>query len=678
MDERVDEPGEPPNEPPGRGGDALEGDALGGEGDDDDESTHDVAPSADTADTRPSLVPPLRGTITGYALLAAAEAAAFVTLLSFVLLRRSTRSFVGLNHLPLSTRQLLVASLALAASGAAGFTVRAAQRTPDELPALQRSLRLFSPLLPLVFVPPLLVPQLFDAQPITVLLLAAVLSLGTAHTVAWALPDAPRFQRLVTRHWPQVDSAAWVLTGATFWWLASRSIRLHHKGLTSNYDLGLFENLFWNTSHGVHGIALELPYFDQHAELILYPLSLIYRLFPSTETLLILQAMGLAGAIVPLYLLGRRWFGPSLLALVLPLVYAGFPAIHGTAFYDFHFLALSPVFVTAAAYAFVAARWRLFWPMVACALLCREDVAIGLAIVATGLFLLGRHRRVTASLALVSLVYFLFVKLVWMRGTSFVEYYEALLAPGTKGFPGVLATVVTNPLFVAQQALTEDKLLLALHLLVPTLFLPVRQWRSLFLLFPGTLIVGLAASGSAVALIHFHYSCHFTPYLFVATILALAVRRPRQRIAAASGILVAATIASVHFGALFRDPFRASFHDVSFAWSAEDQKRYDHTREIAALIPPEASVAASEYEGPLVTRRRSLWALKEDVGTAEFIFYGTPGLRWGGGPRVIDELSSGRFGVVFLDDQYGLLRRGAPTKQNAKAIAALKKGGFGS
>jgi uncharacterized membrane protein len=454
------------------------------------------------------------------------------------------------------------------------------------------------------------------------------------------------------------------------------SIRIHDKMLTSGFDLGIFENVFFNTLHGRTGIGMGRSYFAEHGELLLYVLLPIYALVPRAETLLVVQATLVVGAGLPLYLLAKHWLGSGFQALALLAVFLGFPAVHGSLFYDFHFLPLSAFFLSWAAYFFARRARAAFWLAILLAMSCREDVALGLCFVGVGLFLIGRSCATALPLAALGAVWFGLVKFVWMRhfgAEAFTEYYDALIPKGSSGFGAVLRTVLSNPLYTLQKTATEDKLLLGLHLFAPLAFLPFRQWRTLPLLLPGLAVIGLATSRTAVSRVHFHYAMHFVPYAMVATVAALAARPRMSRGPLVLAMLVASTVASVHFGAFLGGSFRTSFHEVSFGWGSKDIRRRQAFRALAARIPKDASVAAGEYEAPHLARRARLLAVKEGLGDARFVIYSKRSLRWGGDDEIKRALEKKTHGLVALEGDLALLERGASAARNREALRELEK-----
>ena len=593
-------------------------------------------------------------------------------------LGREVLSFVSANAIGVRNRTYMVAWLLLLPTAVTAGAALIAQRQGAEGVALLATVsRLTLPMLGMGALPALLMPGLSDDRELVFLVVVGLVALLVERTMRSALDGLESLgagliwpARLPARAWDLAAAAVVVgyivMTGVA-------SIRLHYKLLTSIFDLGLFENLFYNTLHGRHGVAVGRAYFGEHAEFLLYPLLPIYALIPRTETLLILQSLFLGGAAVPLYLLARRWIGrgQALAAIVIYLLY---PAVHGPNFYDFHFLTLSVFFVSWAAYCFFVRRWMPFWIFVLLALSSREDVALGAAAIG-GCLAVGRWRRTGIVLTLLSATWLLLVKFVWMQQfatQSFSHYYSQLIPPGEKGFAGVLRTAISNPLTVLFSVLVPEKLLLGMHLLVPLVFLPVRERKAAFLLLPGLLVLGLATSRAAVLQIHFHYVCHFVPYVFLAFIIGLAERPPRARTAILSGALVATAACTVQFGALFRERYKASYHEVSFDWTPMDEANWADLETLMGEIPPTASVTAGEYEGPHLARRLELRSIKEGTQNSDFVLVGTQSLRWGGTAAAIEALSTGAYGLKAMRGPFVLLAKGVPTTGNAETIAWLR------
>jgi uncharacterized membrane protein len=608
--------------------------------------------------------------------MASLEAFALVELVCLTALSTRAARYVSQNHANAATRQALFLAPALAALLTyVGVPLLLAQR-PDWEEKLERFVRDARPVLFLWMLPPLLVHGVFPEHETFLMLSTSALVLGTEATLrtSEALTRGT-LRNLASRLRPWLaDGLAALFIAAMFAFACFGSIRVHHKFLTSNYDFGLFENLFFTTLHGRHGVAFELPYFAEHAEFLLYVLLPVYRLAPKSETLLVLQAFFVVGAAVPLYLLARRWLGSAWQALALATIYLAYPSVHGAVFYDFHFLPLSAFFVLWAAYFYARRAWLGFWPSVLLAMTCREDVALGIGAIGIGFLLLGRTKRLGAALAVLGTLWFGVVKLVWMErfgSQVFSDYYAELIPRGGLGFESVIQTLVSNPLYTFSRTLTDNKLLLALHLLAPLGFLPVRQARTWPLFLPGLIVVGLSTSRSAISQFQFHYSMHFVPYLFIAAVIALAVRRRAFRGPALAAMSLGALVSAMQFSAFVGKSFRTSFHEVSFDWARADAEREKDFAALAARIPPDASVSTGEYEGPHLARRQAIMTVKAGLGDKEYAIFSTRSLRWGGDVPLKEALRKGTYGALELRGDMAVLKRGASTALNAKALRLL-------
>ena len=97
-----------------------------------------------------------------------------------------------------------------------------------------------------------------------------------------------------------------------------------------------------------------------------------------------------------------------------------------------------------------------------------------------------------------------------------------------------------------------------------------------------------------------------------------------ERRRAAVGALLAGTLlTTTAWGAIPpRRHFHAAYGDVDFAPPRErDTKKAAQLTELAALVPPRASLAVSEHELPHVSGRTKCFDLKDDFFNADFILY---------------------------------------------------------
>ena len=138
---------------------------------------------------------------------------------------------------------------------------------------------------------------------------------------------------------------------------------------TGAFDLGVYAQPLWNFIHG-RGFAVSLiedngPLrWATHIEPVLFLIAPLYRLWPDPRTLLWLQVAAMTLAAWPLYALGVRRLQQERLALAVVLAYLLMPATEAVTLFDFHAVALAPLFLLSAIYFLdlaLAVRGKSFW-----------------------------------------------------------------------------------------------------------------------------------------------------------------------------------------------------------------------------------------------------------------------------------------------------------------------------
>jgi uncharacterized membrane protein len=425
-----------------------------------------------------------------------------------------------------------------------------------------------------------------------------------------------------------VVAALWAGYGYFFSRLA---ITNHHALHTSVIDLGYYDNIFWQSIHG-HPLAcsfIKAGYHGSaHFDPILVVLSPLYLLYPRAEFLLVLQSVFLGAGVVPVYLIARARLASRGAAVVLAVMYAVFPALHGANMYEFHSLSLVTPVLLWLLYFFEAGTYLRYWLLLLPALLVREDISLLTCFIGVYAILSRRPRaaRLGWVTIAVCLAYFALVKRVFMTSpdifnsgkdsVSFAYYYEDLI-PNHNGMGGFLISLVTNPVFVLKTALAEAKILYVVTLFLPLLFLPFFARTGRVMLFYG-LFFCLLASRSAVFTVHFQYSSLIIPIAFALTPTALrqiedgpfarmvGLEGARLRRALLGAALVASLLVSWKFGGLLENTtFRGGFQSVARVLTDKERDAYAWIREQTSQIPPGASVGTTNHVGAHVSNRKS-------------------------------------------------------------------------
>jgi uncharacterized membrane protein len=353
----------------------------------------------------------------------------------------------------------------------------------------------------------------------------------------------------------------------------------------------------------------------------------LYAIKPGAETLLVMQAIAFGGAAIPLYMFARTMLG-RLSSTLLSLSYLMFAPLHGPQFYDFHWLPMCIPMYFFLFYAIATRKNWLMYLMVFLLFALREDLAIGVACLGAFLFLSGARVRLGASLALVSTVWFSinkFVIMPWAGSWWFENLYSELFADGKASYANVIKTLVSNPFFALSTLVRGPKLTYLLHMLAPLVFLPVRRLGFLLLFFPGAFLTLMTTGYAPTISIAFQYTSNWIPFLFGTSVLTLHLMGRSQqcklRVAAAIGAVCVTMVShSYNFGALLQhESFVGGFGRVEFEMSDTARKRYEDLRRVVKHIPPDASVASTEYMSPHVSTRLQAYVFRYDFGPVDYI-----------------------------------------------------------
>ncbi|MEO6603679.1 MAG: DUF2079 domain-containing protein [Polyangiaceae bacterium] len=585
-------------------------------------------------------------------------------------------AFFFTNSLPLDGPSLPGGTLLGALPFAVGLAL-VVLRGARGVAVVQKAARITAPLALAFVMPALFTWQLGQQRPIAYLILLAAFGLSTERLLRVSFEElaalgAPSF---VPRLW---DHAVWVfprasralpmavvclLSASYASYMGFFTIRHHHLIQTTAYDLGIFDNLLFNT---IKGRFFESPVMfgpghhnslSTHAEYAMVLFAPIYALAPRAETLLLIQSFFLGAAAIPLYLFARTMLS-ALSSVVLAAAYLLFAPLHGPQFYDFHWLPICVFFYFWLFWALATNKKWLAVLMVLLLFALREDIAVGLALLGTFLFLTGTRARFGIGLAAASAVWFVidkFIIMPWAGPWWFDTLYVDLFADGKPGYGNVVKTLISNPFYALSTMIRGPKLAYVLHMLAPVVLLPLRRLPFWLLLLPGSVFTLMTTGYWPTLSIAFQYTTHWVPFVFGTTVLAVfALRRGAKgnvRVASVLGALVLCTLSdSYNFGAILqRESFTGGFGKVTFEMSDSARERYEDLRSVVRKIPEEASVAATEYLNPHISSRKEAYVFRYDVGPVDYILLSDD--------EVAGDLRN-TLNAKFSKEPYGLFAKG--------------------
>ncbi|MCL5283629.1 MAG: DUF2079 domain-containing protein [Armatimonadetes bacterium] len=178
-----------------------------------------------------------------------------------------------------------------------------------------------------------------------------------------------------------------ILAYAVFYGFLSvrRVIRLE----AGAFDLGIYDQAIWQIAHFQHlfSTVRGMNLFGDHFTPILFLLAPLYWFFPEPQGLVVFQAIALALGAWPIYRIARRHSVSPFLATGLALSYLMAPALAYPPLFDFHPNVLAAPLLLFAIDSVERENYRIFVVWITLALLCRQDIALSVAVLGLAIIL---------------------------------------------------------------------------------------------------------------------------------------------------------------------------------------------------------------------------------------------------------------------------------------------------
>lgn len=297
---------------------------------------------------------------------------------------------------------------------------------------------------------------------------------------------------------------------------------------TMAWDMGIFEQAFWNTLHGdtfFCSIRGNISLLGDHFQPVLFLFLPFYALKPHVATLIILQAILLGISVFPLYLIAKNKFSNRFLIFSLVTSFVISKGLRGVGLSDFHPEGLI-VPLSFFSYYFLVKRRNLLFA-IACILLLFSKETTVFIIAGLGFYsLFNLKRRFLGAFLL------LFSVLAWVLETKIIIpffnnyndsfFYYARLPFGMT-YGENLRFIVTNfPRFL-QFIFSPGKLEYVLRLTGSLVFLPFFAPSCYVLIFmPLTIILLASEKLSGYYSLTSHYVAAIMPFVYIAAICGLA------------------------------------------------------------------------------------------------------------------------------------------------------------
>lgn len=492
---------------------------------------------------------------------------------------------------------------------------------------------------------------------------------------------------------------------------------------TNGEDLGIMDQAIWSLLHGslfhqticnvlsdtncygLNGISR----FAIHFEPMLFPISVLFLIWPGPTALMIVQVLVVASGAFPAFWLARLRLRNAWAGIPFALLYLLYPAQQYAVNFDFHAVTLVIALLLFALYFLYTRNTLWLFVFVVLCLACKEEIAGVVFLLGLWAVLLQRQWRVGLGLMALSICWTM-LALIVMHVASPIGY--SLLASRYaylgNGPVQIALTILTHPVSIVKQHVLDPAHMLYLRkLLAPAGYLPLLAPWVLVLAAP-TLALNLLSSDPNMYSGGFQYNAEIVPILIFASIEATVLimwalrwfmanarveREGREaatsdRPAAAwayrlsperllyAGVLV--LVLSLLLARVINSTTEYNVYSVmpyarGFVWP----RATPHTRlasHFIAEVPADASITTQTALVPHLSERKDIYLFPYAVNDAEYILLDARGYVYpfkyysSYAAAVKTILQSGNYGVVDLQDGYILLKKGYSTPDIGPAL----------
>lgn len=295
---------------------------------------------------------------------------------------------------------------------------------------------------------------------------------------------------------------------------------LRHFLFQSNaLDLAVFDQWVYLTSQGLPPISSFFGFHmvGDHAAFILYPIALLYKIYPALHWLFAVQAIALALGALPIYYLSLQNSLSIAYSKVMVISYLLYPALFNINFFtDFRPEAIAVPSLLWAMWAGTARKTSYLILAVGLTLICKDTLS--LTVVALGLwlwFIQGRRYYGIGCILAGAVWYLLTIGYLvpMLRGgqAGGVVFFSSLGNSPSE----ILLNIVTNPIIIIKRFFLPDTLFYYLLLILPVII--GLHWRQAMTIIPALpmLLLNILSDYSAQRDLVHHYSLIVFPFIIV-------------------------------------------------------------------------------------------------------------------------------------------------------------------
>lgn len=412
----------------------------------------------------------------------------------------------------------------------------------------------------------------------------------------------------------------WIVVGLflTFSLLYSLlAVTVHNHFQSQGVDFSIYDQALWLYSRFQSPFSTITFLYDlaDRFRPIMLPISVLYWFSENERVILIFQAIILAAAVFPLWLLAKRKVS-SLLALTLSFAYLNFVGTQAVNAYGFHEMALLPIFLGFLLLFLEKRQWRNYFIALLLCLAVRENVGFLTATIGVWTYIRSRNFKAALATILISVTWSVLAIALIMPAMGQSNYGS--FVKGGDSLPNALLGYLKDPLLILrsfflpfEKTMTISWSFLAFGF-VPLFFPPL-----------GVTILYQFAS-RFLDLMHpirwtpyYHYSAELGILMIASTIYGASYltkkfpKYPMNTFLVAI-ILLGQIVSTLGLHMPLKNLLKKNFY-AEEPWMANTQK-------ILSMVPRDASVAAQNNLLPHLSHRKSIYLLP-DTHNAQYLVF---------------------------------------------------------
>ena len=303
---------------------------------------------------------------------------------------------------------------------------------------------------------------------------------------------------------------------------------LRHELFNSSGDLAFFDQTVYLISQAKLPFSSVLGFhvLADHAAWILYPIALLYKIYPSVYWLFVVQSVALSLGAFVTYLLALQAGLKENQAMAMVAVYLLYPVVYNSNLCDFHPDTLAvPALLTAV----LAARTKkIVWFCVSVLIVLGCKAVLSLTVVAMGVWLLlFEKRRLYGAIAIISgIAWFLIANKIIIpffgsEATLVNRHFYRYSYLG-KSFSETLQIILYQPQLIISNILSSINLEYLSFLLVPVIWGLIPKYMTSLIGAIPCLALNILADHPSQKNVILHYSLPVIPFLILALIASIA------------------------------------------------------------------------------------------------------------------------------------------------------------